>query len=388
MTLHYRVGNHLALEGNATLVAKESTGTSVPVVEGYAILIGNAFAVDGEACASAVLATVVDGAGVAIIAIIQIKLPGATAQSVANIVGTGIIIVACNGQTDAFATLTMVSNGARISINALTLLHHFMLAAFLGQAKVNGTGNAVIAEPNGGVNGDVVGFVNVAIAIIVDTVANLFGRNRRITGREPLLCAHSFARAGAEFIAHFTVREEPQSCRLQRAGTLSCIGQTLQHGDTIYRLGLYTGEAPGTLVIGATESTAETPRRAVVKTDVLGAANPVAIEGINTRFAKLCVTGQADPCEVRGAGTGLLAQPTWRALFLTELSADTLSHMLDTPSFKTIFIGVTWVKEATGPWLTSLIGNLQTKLTSLSDKLTDTILVLKSTETLFLMNLL
>jgi len=71
----------------------------------------------------------------------------------------------------------VIANGASITVYALAFTEGLMLATLVGQAGIKGAAVAVIANANGRVDCDIVGFVYVAITIIVDTIADLLHRH-------------------------------------------------------------------------------------------------------------------------------------------------------------------------------------------------------------------
>ena len=286
---HHRVGHHLALIRHAGLVAEEGPRTGVAVVEGRTIRVGGTFAIDLVAFALPGFATVVDRARVPVIAITLVELHGAAAEAIADVIGARIVVVANYGQPDALPILTVVTDGARIVVHALPLIENHMLTSFLAKAGIDGASVIIVADADGGIDRDIIRFINVAVAIVIDPVAGFLPGDGRVAVRQPLLGANPLARTGAELVDNFAGGEKAKGNRFGGAGTHSGIDQTLQDGNPIHRLRFGAGEAPGALFVSATQASAETPLIAIVEADVFRTPNTLAIIGINAGFAEKSV---------------------------------------------------------------------------------------------------
>jgi hypothetical protein len=84
------------------------------------IAVGQTLTIDLESVAVALLADIVDGARITVIAIVLIELCSTPAGTVTYIISAWIGIVADHGEPDAGSGLTMVSHCARVAVHAFT----------------------------------------------------------------------------------------------------------------------------------------------------------------------------------------------------------------------------------------------------------------------------
>lgn len=151
-------------------MAEERPVAKVTIFQNSTVGVVLAFAVHRKTTALALAALVVDGARVTIIAGPGVELRSAPAKTIAKIVSTWIVVVADNGQPGADASFAVVTHGTRVTIRTLTFREDLMIATRLSHAGILGTGVIVITRIDV-VPLHCIGFVDLAIAIVVDTVA-------------------------------------------------------------------------------------------------------------------------------------------------------------------------------------------------------------------------
>jgi len=151
-------------------------------------------------------------AGISIVTTSAVGLENAASRFVAEIIGTGIRIVAIHLGTKADSLLTMIGNGTGIAIFAFIAFQGEIAAARLTIADILGAVVVIITKINE-VAADVVGFIHTAIAIIVKAVARFCRRHRGIALGETGFGANSFAQAGARLLGHLARRPQSESHR-------------------------------------------------------------------------------------------------------------------------------------------------------------------------------
>ena len=122
----------------------------------------------------------------------RLRLTFAPAQAVTAIHGARIVIVAIDRFSNANTFFAMVPDGASVPIEAFTFRKDLVGTTIRTRAAING---AIVAV----VTGSVVGHT---VAIVVDTVAYLFGRFARRTGAETGLFTDPHARACTKIVGH------------------------------------------------------------------------------------------------------------------------------------------------------------------------------------------
>jgi hypothetical protein len=111
-------------------------------------------------------ALVVDGARLVVIARDEVGFIDAPFRTLAGIVGAGVHIVANDGRADASSRIAVVSDSAGVVVNAFGACLQVVQATIFAQAGIHGALVVVVA----GI------FVDLAIAVVVKAIANVFGR--------------------------------------------------------------------------------------------------------------------------------------------------------------------------------------------------------------------
>lgn len=137
---------HLALIRKGLLIAQQSPGAGVTIVELVAVQVDIAVACDREPHANRLFACISHGAGVPIITIFQVCQEIATAKAVANVIGTGIIVVAIDGSPDANTLFAVIADGAGITVQALPFGEGRMSTSVCTEAGILSTGIVVITD--------------------------------------------------------------------------------------------------------------------------------------------------------------------------------------------------------------------------------------------------
>ena len=117
-------------------------------------------------CALPVVALVTDGTRVSVFAGAEDKGVVAAPLFGTQIFGAGILVITENGVSQANPCFAVVSYSAGIAILAFTLVEGDILAPIFGEAAIVGTFVVVVTGC----------FVNVTVAVIVDSIADFFIR--------------------------------------------------------------------------------------------------------------------------------------------------------------------------------------------------------------------
>ena len=123
------------------------------------------------------------------------------AQTVTGIISARIGVIALNGHADANPLLTMVPNGAGITVQALTLVQDLKLAARLTLARVDGARVLILAHL---ITGATIGriYIHHPVTIVIDAVTHFHGRCQRITISQTSFGTSALPHASAKLIAH------------------------------------------------------------------------------------------------------------------------------------------------------------------------------------------
>jgi hypothetical protein len=191
-----------------------------------------AVAGDQSACAISLVAGVGHGARVAVVAVGEVVLEMAAAGAVTGVVGAGVIVVTDDGVANADSLLAIVGRGAWVAVFALTLVEEIVGAPRLPIAEVFGAVVPVVTE---GYEETLffVGFISEAVAIVIDAVAGLGGRNIGIAFGQTLVRANPLASTGAEVIGDVARSPKAEADRFTGAWAGSGFGHTLQCVDAI-----------------------------------------------------------------------------------------------------------------------------------------------------------
>jgi len=124
------------------------------------------------------------------------------------------------------------------------------------------------------------------------------------------------------------------------------IGNALRGVHPIDGGRFFAGESPGAVLFAGACASAERPFVAVLEAEVLGPTGALAVRTGAARAAEVCVSRDADVGEVRTAPADRLAAPALGALLGAQLSADSVSHVLDAPPGLALLVFVARVEEA------------------------------------------
>jgi len=177
---NYRVGDDRTFVWNLLKIAEENSIAKIAIFKWCAIQIGLAVAVDVCALAEPCDALVSNGARIAIV-----TRPGnrgvlATSRNGAKIVSTRIVVIALHHIPNACPAITVVGNGTGVSVVAITDFEQLVNAPVFATTGVCGAVIVISAQLQV-LALDQFGLINLAIAVIIDTVAGLGHRVRRIT---------------------------------------------------------------------------------------------------------------------------------------------------------------------------------------------------------------
>lgn len=143
----------------------------------------------------------------------------------------------------------LVSYGASVVVVALVSIQGGKYAAHIRVAGVGCALVVILAR----------GFVDLAVAIIVQTVATLHCGHLGITLRQSVLRADTKTVAGAEFVVVLAWRRKGQGRGCSGTGTLAGISDTVCHRDPIGREDLSAGEPIRAYFASSTGDTTEEP---------------------------------------------------------------------------------------------------------------------------------
>jgi len=291
--LRYRAGDHGlrvhgALEGQRIHVADQRSVAQVSVLESRAIGIFLAIALDREAGAYTFFAGVCHRTGVKVVALVQIELRLTSTLSVTDVVGAGVLVVAGDGKSDALSFFTVVAHGACVAVDALAFALDRVLTALRAGADIVGTRVAIVAKVHVLAFNEK-GLVNVAIAVVVQAVADLFSRNRGIAVGQAVGCAGPYSGASPPFILDHAGRGKSLFNRGSSTGTDARFGEALCHWHSIDRFHFLASKAPWTVRIQTAGAAAEAAFRPVVDTYVVNSAASDALAVAAAGFAEIRV---------------------------------------------------------------------------------------------------
>lgn len=184
-TLHHRIRVDLAGLRELSRVAEENSVAEIAVLK--CPTIGGFLAVTGKGGPHAfpLLAGVIKGARVAIVTRCRVEGIETPGGRVAGIVGTKIVVVALDNRTFARSFLAIVTFATRITIVAHDAGHGHELTTIDTAAIIVGTTVAVVTNE----------IVNLAIAVVVETVAALFSGEDGVARGEPRRATDASPRA-------------------------------------------------------------------------------------------------------------------------------------------------------------------------------------------------
>jgi len=153
-------------------------GVTIPISETFVVLgyeltllVGGALAVAGESHAIPGQAGVAERTGVGVVASKRVELVPTTKLHIAPLIGARVLVIAHHRTTDAHPGLAVVADGARVPVQALSAVQGHVAAPVAPKTLVVSAGISVITSH----------VVRLAVAIVVDAVANLFLRSLSIT---------------------------------------------------------------------------------------------------------------------------------------------------------------------------------------------------------------
>ena len=329
-TVYRRSRCDVTLVGQLLLVAEESAVAEVAVLQLRTVGILLAVACDGIAGTDSCGAGVCHGAWVVVVAGGLVELEVAAPQPVADIVGTGVVVVASDGRSHADSLFAVVSDGARVSVQAFPRFEDVVGTTVGPVAGVLGAVIVVVAEVYV-VASDLLWFVGFSIAIVVHAIAGFLSRFGGVARGKPLRCADGLALALTPLVAATTRRPQQQLSRLLGAGADARVRHALHRLQAVRGQDIFAREAPGALLAVAAPAAAEATALSVVDADVLGTAYSLAVRPGRARPAEVREVGDTDVDQI-GVGAGhLLAVPARRAFVLAPFCAYALAHMLDAP---------------------------------------------------------
>ncbi len=346
-TRRHRFRVRLAEEGQFGGVAHEGAVAQVAVFQRQAVGVDVAVAVHGKAGALTLVAGVVHGAWVLVVAGGGIVLGRAAAQAVAQVIGANVTVVTAYGLADAIAGFAMVADGAGVAVQAFTTVKLFILTAFPALTGVQGAVVAVVANRS---PFHQVHLVHQAVAVIIKGVADLPCRFQRVAVGQSLFRAHPFALARAEFVAELAVGKQPQFHRGLGARTKPGFGHTLFKLDAVHGGCGLARESPRTFFTlskgTVTGAAAEVSPFPITDARILGAGRSCAICGFVARPAQVGEVGDTDEDNVRVARSHLTAHPPLGTFLLAGAGAYFLAHVLDAPAGQAVRVFLTFVQEA------------------------------------------
>jgi len=220
------------LIGQAALVTDQSPVAYVAIFKRPAIdvLITCAFHLKTDALS--ILAGIGHGARVTVVAKVDVELRLAPAQSVAEIVGTRVAIIANDRQANATALFTMVTDRARIAVDAFALAQIHVGTTSFAVASIGGARVIIIAKV------DIIAthlgrLVGLSVAVIVKAIAQLLSGSSSVTSSETICVTEPLSLADAEFIGDFTRCPESQVNGLLRTRANTRVCHALQCVDPI-----------------------------------------------------------------------------------------------------------------------------------------------------------
>jgi len=218
------------------------------------------------------MAFVRHGARIPVIAIGTVVLEQTPSQAVAGIVGAHVAVVTDDRVARTNTVFAVIAHGARVPVNALALGQVLVGASSLSVANIFGAIVVVVAQVYV-VTAHVLGFVHIAVTVVVDSVAALRGRNSRITGGQTFFRAYPEAPANPVFVTRLARGGQRQFNRLARARADPGISDALGDLHPFHGHSLDTGEPPRAFfsrsIHELTSAAAKRPLFSIVDTDIL-----------------------------------------------------------------------------------------------------------------------
>jgi len=191
-------------------VAEQRSVANVAVLQQHAVKVFLALARHAESNAVALGAFVIHGTRVPVVAGKGVGVKNAAARGVATVGGAQISVVAVDGRTDAFACIAVVGQGAHIFVVTRRTGKRLVQASRFRVTAIFGTLVAIVANPGRSI---ISAFVNLAVAIVINAVADLFGRCGRGTWGQTFGIATTNARAQTPLVLDMTSGDKTQFYR-------------------------------------------------------------------------------------------------------------------------------------------------------------------------------
>jgi len=247
------------------------------------------------------------GAGVAVVGArgLVVRLDAARFR-LAAVVGTDTVVVAVHGQPDADTSLAVIVVGAEVPVETAHAVEILVGASRLTQAEILSTIQAVIAQRIP---------VRDSVAVVVQTVALLVSRHRRIAGGQTLLAAGAPARAGARIIGDQTPGPHAHGDRVLGAPADPLGQSALLHLLPLYRRGRAALVARRAGLVLAARPAAEGPP--ILRVDQALASAFLAVVAGGTGETESREEGLAGEESIRTPPRHLLADPVLGAVLHT-----------------------------------------------------------------------
>jgi len=201
----YRAFNHgfgidLALERELCNVAHQCSVAHIVVLKDRTVRVRLAVAGDFHTSAFALNALVADGTGIAVITGLAVGRMFAPPGFGADVVGAWVVVLANDRVADTDARLAVVCRSAWVPVLALPFVQCHVFAPILPGTGIRSALDAIVADAQGRIDGQVVGFVRLAVAVVVQSVALVLCRLGGITFGQTHFGAYPFPCAGPPLV--------------------------------------------------------------------------------------------------------------------------------------------------------------------------------------------
>jgi len=234
VTFNHTSFDHDTLVRDLPGVARQDAGAQVPVVEFEAISVDATVTRHRFPMAFARVAMVTQSTGISVIAATGLRRVLAPARFSADVVGARILVVALHRVPDADAVGAMVGHGTRVPVYALPFVQRDVFAPFLAVTNVLGTAVVVVTKIDV-IPAHLQRFIHVSIAIIVDSVALLFRRNRGVAGGQTFRRAYPHPGAHSPLVFDFAAGPQTQRSGSRGTRAFSRIGHALSRLNAVHR---------------------------------------------------------------------------------------------------------------------------------------------------------
>jgi hypothetical protein len=170
---------------------------------------------------------VTKGARFAVVTFAGLGRIGAAASLHAEVLSTGVIVVTCHSIAHADSVHAVVRHRAGVAVLAFAIHQRYMLATIFAITLILGALVPIIAQSDIVIANEGT-FVDVAIAVVVDSITCLLDRLQGITGRQSIFRADPTPAAGTKFVGHVARGRERECHRLAGARANPRISHALQ----------------------------------------------------------------------------------------------------------------------------------------------------------------